>query len=218
MRRRGLGALRCGNRDCYHGFVQACGRSPQIGPEVSDAFLIARVPYGASRKEFVLLPGIGLGIQCEKRKPLLSLEQGWPLLGVDIMFGDDDQSLPKCAVVLFVPAARESLKLAQAIGPGQPVAREHNQKEGRGGDRLVEQGLELVTWTDAARVAPNLWPWLSQFLKLIEQLLMQTGDKALSFASIQIRRRCIVVARIRDEDLCCGHGTAGLSAIHLLVE
>ena len=111
-----------------------------------------------------------------------------------MVLADEDDPLPERAIPLLAPTAREALRAAGAIGTGEPVARQHDDEERRGGNRLVDQRLELVAKSDASRVAPDLRTRLSEFLKLVEQLFMEAGDEPLGLPAIQIRRRRVMVA------------------------
>ena len=60
-----------------------------------------------ARKELMLLARFGFSVEREKGKAFLTLKQGRAPLRIDVMFGDDNQSLPERTLAVLAPAARE---------------------------------------------------------------------------------------------------------------
>ena len=100
---------------------------------------------------------------------------------------------------LRAASTRERFQFAAAPWPVQPIARQHGDEQRGGGDRLLDQRLELIAALDAAGVAPQRRARLAELGQLIAQLLVEIGDEPLGLVPAGWRN--VVVARVGDEDL-----------------
>jgi hypothetical protein len=100
---------------------------------------------------------------------------------------------------LRAASTRERFQFAAAPWPVQPIARQHGDEQRGGGDRLLDQRLELIAALDAAGVAPQPRARLAELGQLIAQLLVEIGDEPLDLVPAGWRN--VVVARVGDEDL-----------------